>query len=151
MRIHKKFGAPWKIYLKKAGADPTVAAKNGCTALDLALLIEDTDTDAIRLLAQETVSIAPPLMSFLPPSRPVSKLSRSISTPIFMPKHDKNWWDRFSSIFKKSKSKVYICILYCYIDYWCQLFYNKQFITFQPPTLNSESIYEILSQFFSSL
>jgi hypothetical protein len=27
-----------------------VAAKNGCTALDLALLIEDTDTDAIRLI-----------------------------------------------------------------------------------------------------
>ena len=110
-----------KNLLKKAGADPTVAAKNGCTALDLALLIEDTDTDAIRLLAQETVSIAPPLMSFLPPSRPVSKLSRSISTPIFVPKHDKNWWDRFSSIFKKSKSKVN-----CYIN------------TFQPPILDSE-------------
>ena len=134
MRLHKKFGTPWKIYLKKAGADPTVAAKNGCTALDLALLIEDTDTDAIRLLAQETVSIAPPLMSFLPPSRPVSKLSRSISTPIFMPKHDKNWWDRFSSIFKKSKSKVY-----CYNNYRYQLFYNKHLITFQPPILHSES------------
>ena len=39
-----------KNQLKKAGADPTVAAKNGCTALDLALLIEDTDTDAIRLI-----------------------------------------------------------------------------------------------------
>ena len=90
----------------QAGADTTVAANNGCTALDLAMLIEDTDTDTIRLIAQETVSIAPPLMSFLPSSRPVSKLSRSISTPNFMPKPDKTLWERFSSIFKKPKSKV---------------------------------------------
>ena len=97
-----------KKFLLKAGADPTVAANNGCTALDLAMLIEDTDTDTIRLLAQETVSIAPPLMSFLPSSRPVSKLTRSISTPILLPKQSKSWWEKFSSMFRVSDKKVFI-------------------------------------------
>lgn len=68
--------------LLKSGADPTVSAHNGCTALDLATLVEETDTSMIRMLAQETVTIAPPLMSFMPmssSSRASSAMSRSFS------------------------------------------------------------------------
>ena len=94
-------------FLLKAGADPTLMADNGCNALDLAMLIEENDPQIIRLLAQETVLIAPPLMSLLPLSRPVSKLTRSISTPMISSekksdKGIKKWWEKFSSIFKTS-------------------------------------------------
>ena len=44
-------------YLLKCGADPTIAAFNGCTALDLATLMDDSNTTVIRMLAEETVNI----------------------------------------------------------------------------------------------
>ena len=43
--------------LLKFGADPTITAYNGCTALDLATLMEDSNTTVIRMLAEETVNI----------------------------------------------------------------------------------------------
>jgi len=46
------------------GADPTVAALNGCTALDLATLTEDTDTELLRLLAKHSIELAPPSITF---------------------------------------------------------------------------------------
>lgn len=94
--------------LLKAGADPTIAAFNGCTALDLATLVEETDTSMIRLLAQETVNIAPPFMAFLPISRNASALSRSLSSPAISSKPErkksgkglKAWWNKISARFK---------------------------------------------------
>ena len=44
-------------HLLKCGSDPTIAAFNGCTALDLATLMDDSNTTVIRMLAEETVNI----------------------------------------------------------------------------------------------
>ena len=52
--------------LLKAGADPTSCANNGCTALDLATLVEETDTELLRLLAGQTIEACPPSLSFIP-------------------------------------------------------------------------------------
>ena len=35
-------------------------ATNGCTALDLATLVEETDTELLRVLAKKTVEDTPP-------------------------------------------------------------------------------------------
>ena len=35
-------------------------ATNGCTALDLATLVEETDTELLRMLAKKTVEDTPP-------------------------------------------------------------------------------------------
>ena len=35
-------------------------ATNGCTALDLATLVEETDTELLRMLAKKTVEDIPP-------------------------------------------------------------------------------------------
>ncbi len=99
--------------LLKSGADPTIAANNGCTALDLATLVEETDTSIIRLLATETVTIAPPVIAFMPISRQssVHALKRSVSMAA-LPKDSsagkkpsglKSWWRKFSKRFRGVK------------------------------------------------
>ena len=47
-------------FLLSRNADSTVAATNGCTALDLATLVEETDTELLRLLAKKSVEDSPP-------------------------------------------------------------------------------------------
>ncbi len=37
------------MVLLERGADPTIAAFNGCTALDLATLMEESDTEVHRM------------------------------------------------------------------------------------------------------
>ena len=46
--------------LISAGADPTITAINGCTALDLATLVDDEESALVRLLASHTIEIIPP-------------------------------------------------------------------------------------------
>ena len=46
--------------LISAGADPTITAINGCTALDLATLVDDQESALVRLLANTTIQIIPP-------------------------------------------------------------------------------------------
>ena len=46
--------------LLSVGADPTITATNGCTALDLATLVDDEDSGLVRLLATHTIEIIPP-------------------------------------------------------------------------------------------
>lgn len=46
--------------LLASGADPLLAATNGCTALDLATLVEETDTELLRLLAGAAIDACPP-------------------------------------------------------------------------------------------
>ena len=47
-------------FLLWRSADSTIAATNGCTALDLATLVEETDTELLRMLAKKTVEDTPP-------------------------------------------------------------------------------------------
>ena len=49
--------------LLEAGADPLLSATNGCTALDLATLVEETDTELLRLLAGSAIEACPPSLS----------------------------------------------------------------------------------------
>ena len=90
-----------KILLKH-GADPTIPAQNGCTALDLATLSDDSDTQIIRILAKEINEIAPPFMSHIS-SRHPSGITRSTSTPIIN-SGISSWWQKISSRFKLLKS-----------------------------------------------
>ncbi len=91
-------------------SDPTISATHGCTALDLASLMEETDTDLIRLLAGQTIEAAPPSMSFLPKSNLTFK-NRSMSTPAELHKIGtegntgfKAWWGKISNRFRRLKS-----------------------------------------------
>ncbi|KAL4234976.1 Ankyrin repeat and SAM domain-containing protein 6 [Mactra antiquata] len=45
------------MFLINVGADVTTQAKNGCTAFDMASLIEDADTELLRLLANKTMHV----------------------------------------------------------------------------------------------
>ena len=38
-------------------ADPTIAAFNGCTALDLATLVDTKDSELVRQLATRTIQV----------------------------------------------------------------------------------------------
>ena len=46
-----------KYLIISAGADVSVPAKNGCTAFDMASLIDDMDTELYRLLAAKAVQL----------------------------------------------------------------------------------------------
>ena len=46
--------------LISVGADPTITAHNGCTALDLATLVDDEESGLVRLLASTTIEMIPP-------------------------------------------------------------------------------------------
>ncbi|XP_062592175.1 ankyrin repeat and SAM domain-containing protein 6-like [Saccostrea cucullata] len=48
---------PVAMYLIERGADVTIQAKNGCTAFDMASLIDDVDTDLLRLLASKAMTV----------------------------------------------------------------------------------------------
>ena len=52
--------------LLEAGADPLLlATTNGCSALDLATLVEETDTELLRLLAGSAIAADPPSLSVI--------------------------------------------------------------------------------------
>ena len=53
--------------LVEAGADPTIAGQNGCTALDLATLVDDTNSDLVRMLATHSIQIKPPSLEMSKP------------------------------------------------------------------------------------
>ncbi|KAM8966997.1 ankyrin repeat and SAM domain-containing protein 6 [Pelodytes ibericus] len=94
------------IYLLNEGADVNLRAKNGYTAFDLVMLLNDPDTELIRLLASVCLEVDKekskqkskhPLLS--------SKSNRSFNIPV--PPDDraglKSWWNRMSNRFRKLK------------------------------------------------
>ena len=90
-----------------AGADPSITANNGCTALDLATLVDDGNCEMVRLLATHTIEMVPPslLMSSKPPKPKQAFHSRSLSTSNLVLEEEeggiKGWWNKFSGRFKK--------------------------------------------------
>ena len=91
-----------------AGADPSITANNGCTALDLATLVDDGNCAMVRLLATHTIESVPPslLMSSKPPKPRPAFHSRSLSTSNLVLEGEeeggiKGWWNKFSGRFKK--------------------------------------------------
>ncbi|XP_044149420.1 ankyrin repeat and SAM domain-containing protein 6 isoform X1 [Bufo gargarizans] len=94
------------IYLLNQGADVNLRAKNGYTAFDLVMLLNDPDTELVRLLAtvclQADKERAKQKNKTLFPS---SKSKQPYSIPL--PPEDraglKSWWNRMSNRFRKLK------------------------------------------------
>lgn len=88
--------------LMKSGADPTLCANNGCTALDLATLVEETDTELLRLLAGQTIEACPPSLSFRP-AKSMSMSDLNQPKPPGDSKGFKAWLSKLSGRFKNVK------------------------------------------------
>ncbi|KAI1889026.1 hypothetical protein AGOR_G00174820 [Albula goreensis] len=92
-------------YLLNQGADVNLRAKNGYTAFDLVMLLNDPDTELVRLLASVCMQVdrdkgksrARPLTR--------SKSRQCLSIPV--PPDDKgglkSWWNRMSNRFRRLK------------------------------------------------
>ncbi|MEQ2220100.1 Ankyrin repeat and SAM domain-containing protein 6 [Ilyodon furcidens] len=94
-------------YLLGQGADVNLRAKNGYTAFDLVMLLNDPDTELVRLLA----SVCMQVDKDKPKQRGRALISRSKSRQslnnIPMPPDDKgglkSWWSRMSNRFRRLK------------------------------------------------
>lgn len=99
-------------FLLSRGADSTITASNGFTALDLATLVEETDTELLRMLAKKTVDDAPPAIvmpdskkAFVSRSKSMANLSglRGSSTMVETKTGFRGWLEKVSSRFRRVK------------------------------------------------
>uniref|UniRef100_A0A287DD23 Ankyrin repeat and SAM domain-containing protein 6 n=1 Tax=Ictidomys tridecemlineatus TaxID=43179 RepID=A0A287DD23_ICTTR len=92
-------------YLLNQGADVTLRAKNGYTAFDLVMLLNDPDTELVRLLASVCMQVNKDRgrHSRLPPL--ASKVRQPCSLPVLPDDKGglKSWWNRMSNRFRKLK------------------------------------------------
>ncbi|XP_039766594.1 ankyrin repeat and SAM domain-containing protein 6 isoform X2 [Ornithorhynchus anatinus] len=93
-------------YLLDQGADVSLRAKNGYTAFDLVMLLNDPDTELVRLLASACMQVnrvkgKQKCRSTLSRSRS----RQSLSAPILPDDKGglKSWWNRMSNRFRKLK------------------------------------------------
>ncbi|EDL98852.1 rCG54922 [Rattus norvegicus] len=94
-------------YLLNQGADVTLRAKNGYTAFDLVMLLNDPDTELVRLLASVCMQVNKDRggrPSHRPPL-PHSKARQPWSIPMLPDDKGglKSWWSRMSNRFRKLK------------------------------------------------
>ncbi|CAH1779098.1 unnamed protein product [Owenia fusiformis] len=95
------------VYLTNVGVDVNIQAKNGCTAFDMASLIDDVDTDLLRLLAQKATQQSQKSdnkkKAWLTHSetalRPVEEKIVEEETKSGL----KGWWNRMSNRFRNLK------------------------------------------------
>ncbi|KAL1006456.1 hypothetical protein UPYG_G00072630 [Umbra pygmaea] len=92
-------------YLLGKGADVNLRAKNGYTAFDLVMLLNDPDTELVRLLASVCMQVDKGKQrgrTLLTRSR-----SRHSLNNVPVPPHDrgglKSWWNRMSNRFRRLK------------------------------------------------
>ncbi|XP_006825079.1 LOW QUALITY PROTEIN: ankyrin repeat and SAM domain-containing protein 6-like [Saccoglossus kowalevskii] len=93
-------------YLITQGADVNIQAKDGCTAFDLAVLIDDTDTELVRQLASVGMKVNKPQRgkSASMPWASRSKSSENMNNDDDPPKSGlKAWWSRMSNRFRNLK------------------------------------------------
>uniref|UniRef100_A0A4W3KK71 NAD(+) ADP-ribosyltransferase n=1 Tax=Callorhinchus milii TaxID=7868 RepID=A0A4W3KK71_CALMI len=92
-------------YLLNQGADVNLRAKNGVTAFDLVMLLNDPDTELVRLLASVCMQVdkekGKPKSKTLPRSK--SKLSLNLPMPPEDKGGLKSWWNRMSNRFRRLK------------------------------------------------
>ncbi|MGH0121744.1 UNVERIFIED_CONTAM: hypothetical protein FKN15_075160 [Acipenser sinensis] len=93
-------------YLLNKGSDVNLRAKNGYTAFDLVMLLNDPDTELVRLLASVCMQVdkdkgKQKSKSSLPRSK--SRLSLNIPVPPDDKGGLKSWWNRMSNRFRKLK------------------------------------------------
>lgn len=93
-------------YLLNQGADVALRAKNGYTAFDLVMLLNDPDTELVRLLASVCMQVNKDRgrPSHRPPL-PHSKARQPWSIPVLPDDKGglKSWWSRMSNRFRKLK------------------------------------------------
>ncbi|CAO2580709.1 Ankyrin repeat and SAM domain-containing protein 6 [Lemmus lemmus] len=93
-------------YLLNQGADVSLRAKNGYTAFDLVMLLNDPDTELVRLLASVCMQVNKDRSR--PSHRPPlshSKARQPWSIPMLPDDKGglKSWWSRMSNRFRKLK------------------------------------------------
>ncbi|XP_013368681.1 PREDICTED: ankyrin repeat and SAM domain-containing protein 6 [Chinchilla lanigera] len=93
-------------FLLNQGADVTLRAKNGYTAFDLVMLLNDPDTELVRLLASVCMQVNKDKgRPSHPPPLPHSKVREPWSIPVLPDDKGglKSWWNRMSNRFRKLK------------------------------------------------
>ncbi|XP_032038264.1 ankyrin repeat and SAM domain-containing protein 6 isoform X1 [Aythya fuligula] len=93
-------------YLLNQGADVNLRAKNGYTAFDLIMLLNDPDTELVRLLASACMQVDKDKNKLNNRSSlPCSRSRQSLNVPILPDDKGglKSWWSRMSNRFRKLK------------------------------------------------
>ncbi|XP_076469827.1 ankyrin repeat and SAM domain-containing protein 6-like isoform X3 [Babylonia areolata] len=97
------------MFLLNAGADVSVQAKNGCTAFDMASLIDDVDTELLRMLASKALHVNKADKGKKGWSKHNNgAVSPSVMHPEFSSEDNpksglKGWWNRMSNRFRNLK------------------------------------------------
>ncbi|KAM4689254.1 ankyrin repeat and SAM domain-containing protein 6 isoform 2-T2 [Discoglossus pictus] len=94
------------IYLLSQGADVSLRAKNGYTAFDLVMLLNDPDTELVRLLASVCLQVdkeKTKQKSKSPMLNSRSKQTLNIPPPPDDKAGLKSWWNRMSNRFRRLK------------------------------------------------
>ncbi|XP_035679817.1 ankyrin repeat and SAM domain-containing protein 6-like [Branchiostoma floridae] len=100
-------------YLITAGADVNIQAMNGCTAFDMASLIDDIDTELVRLLAAKAMKVNKPQKgrssAWITPSTSSSNSKAALNGGNISSNTEENvrglrsWWNRMSNRFRNLK------------------------------------------------
>ncbi|XP_040520307.1 ankyrin repeat and SAM domain-containing protein 6 isoform X1 [Gallus gallus] len=93
-------------YLLNQGADVNLRAKNGYTAFDLIMLLNDPDTELVRLLASACMQVDKDKNKLNNRSSlPSSRSRQSLNVPMLPDDRGglKSWWSRMSNRFRKLK------------------------------------------------
>nr|XP_025949690.1 ankyrin repeat and SAM domain-containing protein 6 isoform X2 [Dromaius novaehollandiae] len=93
-------------YLLNQGADVNLRAKNGYTAFDLIMLLNDPDTELVRLLASACMQVDKDKSKLNSRSSlPCSRSRHSLNVPMLPDDKGglKSWWSRMSNRFRKLK------------------------------------------------
>ncbi|XP_059580454.1 ankyrin repeat and SAM domain-containing protein 6 isoform X2 [Alligator mississippiensis] len=93
-------------YLLNQGADVNLRAKNGYTAFDLIMLLNDPDTELVRLLASACMQVDKDKGKLTNRSSlPCSRNRQTLNTPVLPDDKGglKSWWNRMSNRFRKLK------------------------------------------------
>ncbi|ESO83073.1 hypothetical protein LOTGIDRAFT_236848 [Lottia gigantea] len=95
------------MYLLSKDADVNIHAKNGCTAFDMASLIDDVDTELVRLLAAKAMQINRVDKTRKTYVRPPGSSNVFIATDYVFEDPPqtglKGWWNRMSNRFRNLK------------------------------------------------
>uniref|UniRef100_A0A3B3ZJD0 SAM domain-containing protein n=1 Tax=Periophthalmus magnuspinnatus TaxID=409849 RepID=A0A3B3ZJD0_9GOBI len=94
-------------YLLSQGADVNLRAKNGYTAFDLVMLLNDPDTELVRLLASVCMQVDKDKSKHRGRGLMARSKSRQSLNHIPLPPDDKgglkSWWSRMSNRFRRLK------------------------------------------------
>ncbi|XP_072547741.1 ankyrin repeat and SAM domain-containing protein 6-like isoform X2 [Salminus brasiliensis] len=90
-------------YLLNQGADVNLRAKNGYTAFDLVMLLNDPDTELVRLLASVCMMVDKDKGKHRSKKLIKKRLSSNVPEPPDDKGGLKSWWNRMSNRFRKLK------------------------------------------------